>query len=72
VRKVASLLAEALSAWKANSANLAYHEFSHGLSDLIEPTHRRTIGVGEGHVFSVGEEVLHRLGFPLKNSPCAR
>jgi hypothetical protein len=34
----------------------------YGLIDLLPPTHGRAIGVSEGHIFSVGEEVLHRLG----------
>src|SRR5918999_4767901 len=41
----------------------------HGLGDLIEPTHGRAIGVSEGHVFSVGEEVLHRLGVSPQELP---
>jgi hypothetical protein len=41
----------------------------YGLGDLIPPTHGRTIGVSEGHVFCVGEEVLHRLGVALQELP---
>jgi hypothetical protein len=41
----------------------------HGLTDLIEPTHGRAIGVSEGHVFCVGEEVLHRLGVSSQELP---
>src|SRR5688500_16578264 len=41
----------------------------YGLGDLIEPTHGRAVGVGEGHVFSVGEEVLHRLGVSSQELP---
>jgi hypothetical protein len=31
------------------------------LSNLLPPTHGRAIGVGEAYIFSVGEELLHRL-----------
>src|SRR5215208_3239274 len=41
----------------------------YGLGDLIPPTHGRAIGVSEGHVFSVGEEVLHRLGVAYQKLP---
>jgi hypothetical protein len=33
-----------------------------GLSNLIEPTHRRAPGVSEGYVFFMGPQLLHRLG----------
>src|SRR5215216_5315630 len=41
----------------------------YGLGDLIPPTHGRAIGVSDGHVFSVGEEVLHRLGVSSQELP---
>jgi hypothetical protein len=41
----------------------------HGLSDLLPPTHGRAIGVSEGHVFCVGEEVLNRLGVASQELP---
>src|SRR5215213_3191318 len=41
----------------------------YGLGDLLPPTHGRAIGVGEGHVFCVGEEVLHRLGVASQKLP---
>src|SRR5215208_2114606 len=41
----------------------------YGLGDLIPPTHGRAIGVSEGYVFSVGEEVLHRLGVAYQKLP---
>src|SRR5215217_8658990 len=41
----------------------------YGLGDLIPPTHRRTIEVSDGHVFPVGEEVLHRLGVSSQELP---
>jgi hypothetical protein len=34
----------------------------YGLSNLIELTHRRAIGVSEGYVFFMGPQPLHRLG----------
>src|SRR5215216_7897749 len=41
----------------------------YALGDLIPPTHRRAIGASDGHVFSVGEEVLHRLGVSSQELP---
>jgi hypothetical protein len=41
----------------------------HGFGDLIEPTNGRAIGVSEGHVFCVGEVVLHRLGVASQELP---
>src|SRR5919107_5140229 len=41
----------------------------YALGDLIEPTHGRAIGVSEAHVFSVGEELLHRLGVSSQEFP---
>src|SRR5918995_3549542 len=41
----------------------------HGLRDLLPPTHGRAIGVSEGYVFSLGEEVLHRLGVASQELP---
>jgi hypothetical protein len=32
------------------------------LSDPLSPTHGRAIGVSEGCVFSMREEILHRFG----------
>jgi len=41
----------------------------YALGYLLSPTYGRAIGVGEGHVFSVGEEVLHRLGVSYQELP---
>src|ERR671911_410704 len=43
-----------------------------GLSNLIEPTHRRAPGVSEGYVFSLWDHSFFTgSGFPLTNSPAA-
>jgi hypothetical protein len=34
----------------------------HGLSNLLPPTHGRALGVSEGYVFSVAEQLLRWLG----------
>jgi hypothetical protein len=41
----------------------------YALSNLIPPTHGRAIEVSDGHVFSTGEEVLHRLGVAIQELP---
>jgi len=41
----------------------------YALGDLLPPPHGRAIGVSEGHVFSVGEDILHRLGVSSQELP---
>jgi hypothetical protein len=39
-----------------------------GLSNLLPTTCGRAKGVGEAYVFSMGEQLLRRLGVPFTNS----
>ena len=42
----------------------------HGLSNLLPPTHGRALGVSEGYVVSMGEQLFRRLGVSFDELIC--
>jgi hypothetical protein len=42
----------------------------HGLSNLLPPTHGRPLGVSEGYVVSMGEQLFRRLGVSFDELIC--